>query len=149
MKSKLLIIFISIFVSVTLLTVGYGFWVKDLHIIGSINVVPDPEKLEAMKMQLEELESELELQKSFEEQQRILEEQKLLEEQKVIEEQMILNQNQGAVTEPETNNTIIDNSNSETIDSGNESEEKDIETEKSSAEPQESSIEPGSTANNN
>lgn len=146
MKSKLMIIFISIFVSVTLLTVGYGFWVKDLHIIGSINVVPDPEKLEAMKMQLEELESELESQKAFEEQQRILEEQKLLEEQKIIEEQMILNQNQSAVTEPEVNNTIIDNSNNETKDSGNEPEEKDIETEKSSAAPQESSIEPDNSA---
>lgn len=146
MKSKLMIIFISIFVSVTLLTVGYGFWVKDLHIIGSINVVPDPEKLEAMKMQLEELESELESQKAFEEQQRILEEQKLLEEQKIIEEQMILNQNQSAVTEPEVNNAIIDNSNNETKDSGNEPEEKDIETEKSSAAPQESSIEPDNSA---
>lgn len=59
MKIKIMIVLTSVFMAIALITSGYGKWSKDLKIEGNIKVVPDPNVIEAMELQLANLEQQL------------------------------------------------------------------------------------------
>ncbi|MGB4438071.1 MAG: hypothetical protein WBJ13_02365 [Sedimentibacter sp.] len=137
MKSKLNIVFISVFTAMMLISAGYGKWEKELHISGNIRVVPDPAVLAEMNSQLEELENQLNKHKAFAEQQRILsEQQKLLEEQTPLIENVPEQENINSVNDSNVGLEEVTN-----IESKDNEEESDGESGTLGREPEESSSE--------
>lgn len=98
MKIKIMIVLTSVFMAIALITNGYGKWSKDLKIEGNIKVVPDPNVIEAMELQLANLEQQLNEQ---------------INEQILLKESLIID-----IEEPISENSKVENPKKEDLKEG-------------------------------
>ena len=117
MAKRSLTLFLSVIVSLSIISIGYGIWSEEIKVLGKLKIIPDPLVIEAMESQLRGLETQLEdamERQRLEEEQRRLEEYRILEEQMRLEEQMEMvidgeasEQQKIEVGNPENTNVII------------------------------------------
>lgn len=86
MRKKAIVIFISILSAFIIISSGYGKWHKQLFIEGNIDVIPNPNVIKGLELEMGKKQQEL--QDLYEEQQ-LLEEQELQEQKTLAGEELV------------------------------------------------------------